>query len=73
MKYTTTSEIIHDIKVKMKQDNIKNKDLAERLGKSQNTINNILNDDSRNITFNYLKDICDALGYDIDIDIKKRQ
>lgn len=73
MKYTTSDEIIKELKVKMLMDDVQNKELAKRMGKSQGTINNILNYHQHNISFNYLRDMCDALGYDLDIEIKKRQ
>lgn len=73
MKYTTSDEIIKELKIKMLMDDVQNKELAKRMGKSQGTINNILNCHQHNISFNYLRDMCDALGYDLDIEIKKRQ
>ena len=59
------------IKVKMINDDIKIKDLAVSMGKSQSAASSIMR--QTNIALDSLKEICDALNYDLDIEIKKRQ
>ena len=71
MKYTNTPELLKMIKVKMINDDIKIKDLAVSMGKSQSAASSIMR--QTNITLDSLKEICDALNYDLDIEIKKRQ
>ena len=72
MKYTTTPNLLKEVEVIMIKNNVKKKDLAERLGKSQGAISSVFRD-QKNISLDYLNAICDALGYDLDIEIKKRQ
>ncbi len=71
MKYTNTPELLKMIKVKMINDDIKIKDLAVSMGKSQSAASSIMR--QTNISLDSLKEICDALNYDLDIEIKKRQ
>lgn len=71
MKYTNTPELLKMIKVKMINDDIKIKDLAVSMGKSQSAASSIMR--QTNISLDSLKEICDALNYDLDINIKKRQ
>ena len=71
MKYTNTPELLKMIKVKMINDDIKIKDLAVSMGKSQPAASSIMR--QTNISLDSLKEICDALNYDLDIEIKKRQ
>lgn len=71
MKYTNTPELLKMIKIKMINDDIKIKDLAVSMGKSQSAASSIMR--QTNISLDSLKEICDALGYDLDIEIKKRQ
>lgn len=71
MKYTNTPELLKMIKIKMINDDIKIKDLAVSMGKSQSAASSIMR--QTNISLDSLKEICDALNYDLDINIKKRQ
>lgn len=71
MKYTDTPELLKTIKAKMVKDDIKIKDLAVSMGKSQSAASSIMR--QTNISLDSLKEICDALNYDLDIEIKKRQ
>ena len=71
MKYTNTPELLKMIKVKMINDDIKIKDLAVSMGKSQSAASSIMR--QTNISLDSLKEICDALNYDLDIEIKKSQ
>lgn len=71
MKYTTTSDLLKSIKADMVRDDIRIKDLADAMGKSQAAASSIMR--QTNISLDTLKEICDALNYDLDIDIKKRQ
>lgn len=71
MKYTNTPELLRMIKSEMIHDDIKIKDLAESMGKTQSAASAIMR--QKNITLDALKEVCDALDYDLDIEIKKRQ
>ena len=71
MKYTNTPELLRMIKAKMIKDDIKINHLAVSIGKSQSATSSIMR--QTNISLDSLKEICDALNYDLDIEIKKRQ
>lgn len=49
-----------------------NNEIAAKMGKSKQTISNLLNGQSKNITLDTLNNLCDAMGCDLIIDIKKR-
>ena len=53
-------------------NNITNNDIAESTGKSKQTISNLLNGQSKNITLDTLKNLANAVGYDLIIDFKKK-
>lgn len=53
-------------------ENITNKDISEKTGKSKQTVSNLLNGQSKNITLDTLKNLVDAVGYDLIIDFKKK-
>lgn len=53
-------------------ENITNKDISEKTGKSKQTVSNLLNGQSKNITLDTLKNLSDAIGYDLIIDFKKK-
>lgn len=58
----------------IKIDNdISNKDISERTGKSKQTISNLLNGQSKNITLDTLNSLCNAINCDLIIDIVKRE
>ena len=71
MKYTTTPELLKDLRAHMKADHISVNDLCHRMNKPQSTVSSIWG--MNNISLEYLQEICDALGYDLDVEIKKRQ
>ena len=53
------------------QDNgIKKTFIADNLNMSRSNLNSLLN--KKNITLDDLKKICDVLGYEIEINIKKK-
>lgn len=49
-----------------------NNEIAAKMGKSKQTVSNLLNGQSKNITLDTLNNLCDAMGCDLIIDIKKR-
>lgn len=51
---------------------ISNTDIAQSMGKSKQTISNLLNGQSNNITLNTLLSLCKAIGCDLIIDIVPR-
>lgn len=71
MKYINTPELLKMIRANMIKDDIKIKDLATLMDKSQSAASSIMR--QKNISLDSLKEICDALNYDLDIEIKKRQ
>ena len=71
MKYINTPELLKMSRANMIKDDIKIKDLATLMDKSQSAASSIMRQE--NISLDSLKEICDALNYDLDIEIKKRQ
>lgn len=71
MKYINTPELLKMIRANMIKDDIKIKDLATLMDKSQSAASSIMRQE--NISLDSLKESCDALNYDLDIEIKKRQ
>lgn len=53
--------------------NISNTDIANSMGKSKQTVSNLLNGQSNNITLNTLLSLCNAMGCDLIIDIVPRE
>lgn len=49
-----------------------NNEIAAKMGKSKQTISNLLNGQSKNITLDTLNNLCDAMGCDLIINIRKR-
>lgn len=49
-----------------------NNEIAAKMGKSKQTISNLLNGQSKNITLDTLNNLCNAMGCDLIIDIRKR-
>lgn len=60
-------ELINDI---IKDNGIKKTFIAEQLNITKGSFQNLLN--KKNITLDDLKKICDVLGYQIEINIKKK-
>jgi DNA-binding Xre family transcriptional regulator len=63
------NEIIKDIKHKMLDNNINNNDIAAIMGKSKQTISNILNGRQPNMTLGTLYELCKAIDCRLDISI----
>ena len=73
MRYTgDIMEIMKKIEHIKIDENITNKDISEKTGKSKQTVSNLLNGQSKNITLDTLKNLSDAIGYDLIIDFKKK-
>lgn len=71
MRCKNTSELLDAIKANMVYDHISQKELASRMDVTQSAISNKF---KRNqITFDKILEVCDALGYDLDVELKKRQ
>lgn len=51
---------------------ISNTDIAQDMGKSRQTVSNLLNGQSNNITLNTLLSLCNAVDCDLVIDIVPR-
>ena len=62
MKYINTPELLKMIRANMIKDDIKIKDLATLMDKSQSAASSIMRQE--NISLDSLKEICDALNYD---------
>lgn len=60
-------KLINDI---IKDNGIKKTFIADNLNMSRSNLNSLLN--KKNITLDDLKKICDVLGYQIEINIKKK-
>ena len=74
MIYTgNVMEIMKSIEHIKIDNDISNKDISEKLGKSKQTVSNLLNGQSKNITLDTLKSLCNAIDCDLVIDIKKRE
>lgn len=52
--------------------NISNTDIADKTGKSKQTISNILKGRQPNMTLETLLSLCNAIGCDLKIEIKRR-
>lgn len=62
-------KIIEHLKIDLEMTN---NEIAAKMGKSKQTVSNLLNGQSKNITLDTLNNLCDAMGCDLIIDIKKR-
>ena len=51
---------------------ISNTDIAQAMGKSKQTVSNLLNGQSNNITLNTLLSLCDAVGCNLKIEIERK-
>lgn len=70
MIYTNTNELLTYIRSKMILDKIPIKDLAARMNKSQAAVSALLK--QSNISLETLKDVCNALGYTLEINIQNK-
>ncbi|WP_395546757.1 MULTISPECIES: helix-turn-helix domain-containing protein [unclassified Lacrimispora] len=62
-------QVIEHIKIDY---DISNMDIAKGMGKSKQTVSNLLNGQTGNITLNTLVALCDAVGCELHIDIKRK-
>nr|DAQ62242.1 MAG TPA: Cro/C1-type HTH DNA-binding domain protein [Caudoviricetes sp.] len=62
-------KIIEHLKIDLEMTN---NEIAAKMGKSKQTVSNLLNGQSKNITLDTLNNLCDAIGCDLIIDIRKR-
>lgn len=67
MKYSTTKDIMLLMRQNMMIDNIQIKELAKRLNKSASSVTMVFK--QSNVTLETLNDMCEALGYELHIDI----
>ena len=65
-------DIIKAIKHIKIDNDISNGDIAERMGKSKQTVSNLLNGRQPNLTLETLLSLCNAIDCDLVIDIQKR-
>lgn len=65
-----TEKTIATIRKIMVDEKISVRELSEKLGKSQSATSGLLN--QKNISLEMLDTICEALGYNLDINISKR-
>lgn len=69
MKYNDNEQIKDYIKLLMTQEKVTYKELADRVGTSQQNIYKILN--KNQLKFDDVKKVCDALGYKFSFNIVK--
>ena len=72
MKYNSINDITKTIKHIMIDNDIRQKDICNATGWSRQTVSNLLNNRTENITLNTLCELCNALGYELYIDIVKK-
>lgn len=65
MIYRNSSEITNNIRAIMKEKEITINELSERLNKSQSATSQLFR--MKNISFDTLREITEAIGYDIEI------
>lgn len=68
--YDNNNDMKEIINIILKDNGIKKTYVADSLNMSKTTFNSLLN--KKNITLDDLKKICDVLGYEIEINIKKK-
>lgn len=73
MKYNDIEDIVKMLKHIMVDDGLRQKDIVVKSGKSKQTISNLFNMRTDSIGINTLKELCNSLGYDLYIDIVKRE
>lgn len=72
MNYNNIEDITTLIKHIMVDEGIKQKDIVEKIGWTKQTVSNILNNHTKNIGIDTLKELCNGLGYDLHIELKKQ-
>lgn len=70
IQYNNNNDIKDFIKYILKDNGIKQVDIMEKLDINKSAWRSIIN--KKNITLDDLKKICDVLGYEIEINIKKK-
>ena len=70
IQYNNNKDIKNFIKYILKDNNIKQVDMMEKLSINKSAWDSILY--KKNITLDDLKKICDVLDYEIEINIKKK-
>lgn len=73
MKYSNIEDITKMIKHIMIDNDLKQKDIVIKSGWSKQTVSNLLNNRTENIGINTLKDLCNSLGYELYIELKKKE
>ena len=71
MKYNNIEDITVMIKHIMIDENLKQKDIVEKSGWSKQTVSNLLNNRTKNIGLDTLKELCESLGYNLNITLEK--
>ena len=67
------NDIIKMIKHIQVEYNISNNDIAANLGKSKQTVSNLLNGRQTNITLDTLLKLCNAVDCELEINIKRKE
>ena len=70
INYNDNEQMKDLINTLIKDNGIKKTFIADNLNMSRSNLNSLLN--KKNITLDDLKKICDVLGYQIEINIKKK-
>lgn len=63
-------DLKRELKIMLLKEDIKQADIAEKLGKSRQALSNLIR--QNNISLNALTDIVNAAGYDVEINFIKR-
>lgn len=71
MIYNDIEDITRMIKHVMIDNNMKQKDIVQKSNWSKQTVSNLLNNRTKNIGIDTLKELCNALGYNLCIEIEK--
>ena len=67
------NDIIKMIKHIQVEYNMSNNDIAANLGKSKQTVSNLLNGRQTNITLDTLLNLCNAVDCELEINIKRKE
>lgn len=71
IKYNNNIELKKELKKIVIENNVTQKEVAEKLGMLPQTYNTLIN--KKNFSFSDMKRICNALGYDLYIDFIKKE
>ena len=72
MKYTNLKDIMLKIEHIMLDSDIRQKDISNKTGWSRQTVSNLLACRRDSINIDTLNSLCDAIGCDLIIDIRKK-